>query len=91
MTCGADGCIAFDGNRFYTAGGYDVQAVNRLGAGDAFDAGLLYGYLMSDLQVGLNCGTAMAALKLTVPQNTPLVDRTDVEQMLAGKDLELIR
>ncbi len=91
MTCGAEGSVAFDGDRFFTACGYDVQAVNRLGAGDAFAAGLLYGYLMSDLQVGLNYGTAMAALKLTVPQNIPLIERADVERMLAGKDLEVIR
>ncbi len=91
MTCGADGSMAYDGDRFYTACGYDVHAVNRLGAGDAFDAGLLYGYLMSDLQAGLNYGTAMAALKLTLPQNTPLIERADVERMLAGKDLDVIR
>ena len=91
ITCGADGSMAYDGDRFFTSCGYDVQAVNRLGAGDAFDAGLLYGYLMSDLQAGLNYGTAMAALKLTVPQNIPLIERADVERMLAGKDLEVIR
>jgi hypothetical protein len=33
----------------------------------------------------------MAALKLTVPQNIPLIERADVERMLAGKDLEVIR
>jgi 2-dehydro-3-deoxygluconokinase len=91
MTCGAHGSMAYDGDRFYSACGYDVQVVNRLGAGDAFDAGLLYGYLTSDLQVGLNYGTAMAALKMTVPQNIPLIEREDVERMLTGKDLEVIR
>jgi 2-dehydro-3-deoxygluconokinase len=91
MTCGADGSMAYDGDRLYSACGYDVQVVNRLGAGDAFDAGLLYGYLRSNLQVGLNYGTAMAALKLTVPQNIPLIERADVERMLAGKNLAVIR
>ena len=91
VTCGAHGSIAYDGKRFFSSRGYEVQAVNRLGAGDAFDAGLLYGYLVSDLQVGLNYGTAMAALKMTVPQNLPLIEREDVERMLAGNDLEVIR
>ena len=91
VTCGAEGSMAYDGKRFFSSCGYEVQAVNRLGAGDAFDAGLLYGYLVSDLQVGLNYGTAMAALKMTVPQNLPLIEREDVERMLAGDDLEVIR
>jgi 2-dehydro-3-deoxygluconokinase len=91
ITCGADGSVAYDGDSVYRACGYEVHAVNRLGAGDAFDAGLLYGYLMSGLQTGLNYGTAMAALKLTVPQNIPVIERIDVERMLTGKDLEVIR
>ena len=68
-----------------------MQVVNRLGAGDAFDAGLLYGYMASGLQAGLDYGTAMAALKMTVPQNTPLIDRSEVERLLAGRNLDVIR
>ncbi len=41
---------------------YEVEPVDRLGAGDAFDAGLLYGLLREDLSSGLACGTALAAL-----------------------------
>jgi 2-dehydro-3-deoxygluconokinase len=68
-----------------------VQVVNRLGAGDAFDAWLLYGILTSDLQAGLDYGSAMAALKMTIPQNTPLIERADVVRLLAGRDLDLVR
>ncbi len=41
---------------------YVVEPVDRLGAGDAFDAGLLYGLLHEDLLTGLSYGTALAAL-----------------------------
>ena len=41
---------------------YVVEPVDRLGAGDAFDAGLLYGLLYEDLSTGLSYGTALAAL-----------------------------
>ena len=41
---------------------YVVEPVDRLGAGDAFDAGLLYGLLREDLAAGLAYGTALAAL-----------------------------
>jgi 2-dehydro-3-deoxygluconokinase len=91
ITCGADGGIAYDGETLYRSRGYQVQVVNRLGAGDAFDAGLLYGYLTSGLQAGLDYGSAMAALKITVPQNTPLIEREDVERLLSGADQEIVR
>ena len=89
MTLGGDGSLAFDGERFCRSYGYSVQAVNRLGAGDAFVAGLLYGYLRSDLQLGLDYGSAMAALKMTIPQNTPLVSKDDVERLMDGHEAAL--
>jgi sugar/nucleoside kinase (ribokinase family) len=59
--------------------------------GDTLDAGLLYGYLASGLQAGLDHGSAMAALKVTIPQNTPLIEREDVERLLPGSDLDVLR
>jgi 2-dehydro-3-deoxygluconokinase len=91
VTCGADGSIAYDGEGVYRSLGYDVHTVNRLGAGDAFDAGLLYGYLTLDLQGGLKCGSVMAALKMTIPQNMPLIEWKDFERMLSGNDLDVLR
>jgi 2-dehydro-3-deoxygluconokinase len=91
ITCGGDGSLAYDGERIYRSRGYRVQSVNRLGAGDAFDAGLLYGCLTAGLQAGLDYGGAMAALKMTIPQNTPLVDREDVERLLSGNGQDVLR
>lgn len=45
-----------------SATAHPVEQVDRLGAGDAFDAGLLYGLLHDDLSSGLRCGAALAAL-----------------------------
>ncbi|MFN2286639.1 MAG: PfkB family carbohydrate kinase [Anaerolineae bacterium] len=91
LTCGGDGSVAYDGDRFYQADTYTLRVVNRLGAGDAFDAGLLYGFLNSDVQMGLEYGNAMAALKMTIPQNMPLIEREDVERLIQGKHEHLIR
>jgi 2-dehydro-3-deoxygluconokinase len=91
ITCGADGSIAYDGRDVVRSRGYDVHTVNRLGAGDAFDAGLLYGCLTLDLQSGLECGSIMAALKMTIPQNVPLIEWTDLQRMLSGDDLDVLR
>jgi 2-dehydro-3-deoxygluconokinase len=90
-TLGKDGALAFDGSEFYRAGGHVVETVNRLGAGDAFVAGMLYGYPQSGIQAGLEYGAAMSAIKMTIPQNTPLVTKDDVEQLLANRQRELLR
>ena len=91
MTVGEAGSMAYAHGELLTSPGYKVATVNRLGAGDAFVAGLLYGYMRSGLQAGLDYGGAMAALKMTIPQNTPLVNREDVEGLLTGRDVGLVR
>lgn len=91
LTLGDRGAAGFDGRSFYRSSGFAAQVVNRLGAGDAFAAGLLYGYSNGGLEAGLRYGSAMAALKLTIPQNTPLIDRAEVERLLAGDGPGLLR
>lgn len=90
MTTGEAGSVAFDGD-YYDSHGYACQLVNRLGAGDAFVAGLLYGYTRWGLQEGLRYGSAMAALKLTIPQNIPLVDKAQVERLVRDDGLTMLR
>lgn len=55
ITIGEEGA-GFDG-RSYMAPSFEVRKVNRPGAGDAFVAGLSYGYMNSGLQAGPNYGT----------------------------------
>ncbi|MBN1247259.1 MAG: sugar kinase [Anaerolineae bacterium] len=85
ITCGGSGCVAFDGRDILARPAVIPEVVNRIGAGDAFAAGLLYGLITADLATGLAYGNAMAALKFTIPQNLPLVDRADVEAIVAGQ------
>ena len=41
---------------------YEVEIVDRVGAGDAFTAGLLYGWLkLKDVEKGVQYGNAFAA------------------------------
>lgn len=91
MTCGGEGSIGCDGSACYQAAGYRPQGVNRLGAGDAFVAGLLYGYMRGGLAEGLRYGNAMSALKFTVPQNIPLINKADVERLVSDGDIRMIR
>lgn len=91
MTCGGEGSMAYDGQHLLTEGTWPLIVVNRLGAGDAFDAGLLYGLITADLKTGLVYGNAMAVLKMTIPQNMPLIERGDVERLIAGGMNDLMR
>lgn len=60
---------------------YVVEPVDRLGAGDAFDAGLLYGLLREDLATGLSYGTALSALCLSERGDMTWSTLEEVKQM----------
>jgi 2-dehydro-3-deoxygluconokinase len=83
ITMGAEGVFCHDGGG-RTVPAFPVREVDRVGAGDAFDAGLLYGFLRDDLDLGLAYGMAMAALKHTIPGDEFVATRDEVEALLAG-------
>jgi 2-dehydro-3-deoxygluconokinase len=60
------------------------QIVDRVGAGDAFNAGLLMGYLEGDLMRGLRYGTAMAALKHSISGDLLISTRAEIDAVVAG-------
>jgi 2-dehydro-3-deoxygluconokinase len=86
---------AADGDRVFTTASYEIEVVDRLGAGDAFAAGLIDGLLANDPQRGLDQATALAALKHTVPGDLPWLDRADLDAAMqaarAGGGLRLNR
>lgn len=91
LTNGAAGATAFDGN-LYHADAYPVQIVDRVGAGDAFSAGLLCAMLDGKpLSEALRWGNACAALKLTLPGDIALISRAEVEHLLASGDAAIQR
>jgi 2-dehydro-3-deoxygluconokinase len=65
-------------------GGYKVDVVDRIGAGDAFAAGFLHGYLAHDIKRGLDYGAALAALKHTYYGDTAWASAEDVAGLIAG-------
>ncbi len=80
---GAEGAFCHDGGG-RTARAFPVREVDRVGAGDAFDAGLLYGFLRQDLDLGLAYGMAMAALKHTIPGDFNRVTVAEVQSLMKG-------
>lgn len=88
LTLGADGALGQEpGSDMIRQTAYPAEAVDRLGGGDAFAAGFLYGYLTTTeaahrLPTALRWGAAAAALKYTIPGDAPLIDRHEVESLL---------
>jgi 2-dehydro-3-deoxygluconokinase len=63
-----------------------AEEVERLGGGDAFSAGYLYGLLTSaDVVQALRWGVAVAALKYTIPSDLPLIDLREVRALVEGE------
>ena len=70
---------------------YEVEIVDRLGAGDSFAAGFIHGVLTGDLQKALDWGVAMSALKHTIPSDFAWVTREEVEALLGGAGMRVNR
>lgn len=83
--------IAFAKGKLLKTQSYEVEIVDRLGAGDAFVAGLIHGIIDGDLQKGLDYGVALSALKHTIPGDLPWVTKEEVEGLLKGGGLRISR
>ncbi len=70
---------------------YEVEIVDRIGAGDSFAAGLIHGLLDGDLQKGLDWGVAASALKHTLPGDFSWITPSEVENILKGGGLRISR
>jgi 2-dehydro-3-deoxygluconokinase len=83
--------IALHGGRLLQTRAYEVEIVDRLGAGDCFAAGLIHGLLDGDVQKGLDYGVAASALKHSLPGDFAWITRDEVEALLQGGGLRISR
>jgi 2-dehydro-3-deoxygluconokinase len=83
--------IAYQAGKVYRTRSYEVEIVDRLGAGDSFAAGLIHGLLDGDLQKAVDFGVAASALKHSIPGDFAWITRQEVEAMLKGGGLRISR
>ncbi len=75
----------------------DIEVVDRIGSGDAYVAGMLYGYLKyGDCRKALEFGNALSAIKNTIPGDMTTSSREEVEAVIedhqhGGAGLEMKR
>jgi len=69
----------------YRSKKYDIQIVDRVGGGDSFASGLIYGLLKKDsTKDALEFAVAASALKQTIPGDFNLVSIDEVEKLAKG-------
>jgi len=79
--------VLYDGKKLFEAPVYQItHIVDRVGGGDSFMGGLIYGLITypSDDQKALNFAVAASCLKHTIHGDFNLVSVTEVEQLLKG-------
>lgn len=70
--------------RFYQEDPYEnIDVVDRIGSGDAYLAGVLFGLLKyNDVQKALEFGNAMAAIKNTITGDMPVSDFNEISRVI---------
>ncbi len=83
--------IVLAGGEIHRSPVFDLELVDRVGAGDAFAGGFLYGYLKGGPMMGVQYGVAVSALKQTNPGDLCWATLDEVERLLKGGNLRIVR
>ena len=71
-------------DEFYTEKPYtDIDVIDRIGSGDAYVSGVLYGLLKyDDVQKALAYGNATSSVKNTIPGDLPASDLKEIDSII---------
>jgi 2-dehydro-3-deoxygluconokinase len=84
--------IAYAEGKFYDDVKYELEIVDRLGGGDSFSAGFIYGLLsMGSYEAAIRYGNAFSALKHSTPGDFNWSTLQEVENLLKGASLRVAR
>ena len=77
--------ILYDGKNYYYSKEYLIRIVDRIGGGDSFCAGLIYGNLMgSDPQKTVDFAVAASCLKQTIEGDFNHISAEEAEKLMGG-------
>jgi 2-dehydro-3-deoxygluconokinase len=87
------GAIAYGDGKFHEAPvREDLEILDRVGGGDSFASGLIYGLLSGkDLSWAVECGAAHGALAMTTPGDTSMATLSEVLQVMKGQTARIAR
>jgi 2-dehydro-3-deoxygluconokinase len=87
------GAICWEDGKFYESRRYDgLEIFDRVGGGDSFASGLIYGFLSGQgAQWAVECGAAHGALAMTTPGDTSMATLKEVTQLMRGLGARIAR
>jgi len=87
------GAICYSDRNFHEAWNREnLEILDRVGGGDSFASGLIYGFLAGkDAQWAVECGAAHGALAMTTPGDTTMATLEEVLQVMKGAGARIVR
>ena len=87
------GALCYYDGKFYEAPVREnLEIYDRVGGGDSFASGLIYGFLSGkDPQWSVECGAAHGALAMTTPGDTTMATLAEVLQAMTSKTARIER
>src|SRR4026207_215690 len=77
--------LVYDGKEFYHTRQYEVRIVDRVGSGDSFASGFIYGLITGmTMPDAAEFGVAASALKHTIPGDLNHATLNDVKELMKG-------
>jgi 2-dehydro-3-deoxygluconokinase len=92
LTTGAEGAVVrMPDDSIRRTAAVDVSIIDPVGAGDAFAAGFIHGYLDDDLERALQFAPALAALKMTISGDLAVISPDELHAVVNRHDRGIIR
>jgi len=86
------GAIALYEDKIVHIPGRDIDIFDRVGGGDSFASGLIYGLLANKgIDWAVRCGVAHGALAMTTPGDTSMASLSEVERIIKGGSARIAR
>src|SRR5882672_2329003 len=87
------GAVCYAGGELYQAPVREgLEIFDRVGGGDSFASGLIYGFLSGrGPQWAVDCGAAHGALAMTTPGDTTMATLSEVERVMKGGGARVAR
>ena len=77
--------LVYDGEEFYHTKHYEVRIIDRVGSGDSFASGFIYGLVSGKtMKDAAEFGVAASALKHTIPGDLNHVTVEEVMELVKG-------
>jgi 2-dehydro-3-deoxygluconokinase len=85
--------ICYHDGKFHQSNHYPrLEILDRVGGGDSFASGLVYGFLKhNDAEKAVNYGAAHGALAMTTPGDTSMATVKEVEKVMGGGSARVVR